>query len=569
MADKKDRPIPVELDLPPRSLLASPHLNKGTAFTRDERQQFGLDGLLPYHVSTIEEQAARRYENFRDTENEIGRFTLLSSLRDRNETLFYRLVIDHVEEMLPYIYTPTVGDASLNFSYLYTQSRGMYISYPDKNRIGDMLKNYGQEQVDIIVVTDGSRILGLGDLGIGGMAIPVGKLSLYTLFGGIPPERTLPVILDMGTDNRDLLEDSLYLGWRHGRISGREYDDFIDVFAKEVKKRYPRVILQWEDFAKPHSFNLLDRYRDKICSFNDDIQGTAAVTLAGILAALKSADRHLGEERFAILGGGSAGLGIAGYIRLALERVGLTTKEAADRVYVVDIDGLIHEKLEGADQNQMIYAKPSGEINSWKVKNPHNVSLLDVMKNARPGVLIGVSATAGAFTEDIVRSMAKGVERPVIFPLSNPTTRAEAVPEDIFRWTGGRAIVATGSPFPPVTVAGGTVTVSQCNNVYIFPGVGLGAVASRSSRIPDEFFLRAAEVLSGQSPAIHDTAAGIFPSFGKLREVCRRIAVEVVKLAVEMNIAGTFFPGGIEKAVTDYMWYPRYREYVRKIKNHY
>ncbi len=564
MADKKRNEEPVEINLPPRSILASPGLNKGTAFTRDERREFGLDGLLPYHVSSIDEQASRRYENFRDTENEIGRFTLLSSLRDRNETLFYRLVYDHVEEMLPYIYTPTVGDASASFSYLYTQARGMYISFPHKDRIGELLDNYGMEDIDIIVVTDGSRILGLGDLGIGGMAIPVGKLSLYTLFGGIPPDRTLPVILDMGTDNRDLLEDSLYLGWRHGRISGREYDNFLDEFVKAVKMRHPNVLLQWEDFARPHSFDLLDRYRDNICSFNDDIQGTAAVTLAGILAALKSAGRPLEEERFAILGGGSAGLGIAGYLRLALIERGLPPDKAAGRIYVVDINGLITEGQAGVDKNQARYGKSVDEVSGWKARNKERISLAEVMENARPGVLIGVSAQAGAFTEEIVRTMADNAERPVIFPLSNPTSKAEAAPEDIFRWTGGRAIVATGSPFPPVSDNGKTFAVSQCNNVYVFPGVGLGAVVARASKIPDEFFLKAAEVLSGQAPALADPAAGLFPPFGELRDVCRRVAVEIAKLALEMNIAGAEFPSGIEQAVTDYMWYPRYREYVRK-----
>ncbi len=564
MAINRGNSGPIEIDLPPRSILGNPRLNKGTAFSALEREEFGLNGLLPQHISSIEEQASRRYQNFCDTDTEIGRFTLLSSLQDRNETLFYRLVHDHVDEMLPYIYTPTVGAASLNFSYLFTQSRGMYVSFPHRGRIRELFDNYRKEHVDIIVVTDGSRVLGLGDLGIGGMAIPVGKLSLYTLFGGIPPYRTLPVILDVGTGNRKLLDDPLYLGWRWDRVEGPEYYEFVDEFVEAVRERYPDVLLQWEDFARAHSFNLLERYRDRICSFNDDIQGTAAVTLAGILAALKSSGAVLADQRFAILGGGSAGLGIAGYIRLALEKAGLAPDEAAGRIYVVDVNGLIHNGLAGADEKQMAFAKSSDDIRSWRVDNPNHITLTDVVRNASPGVLIGVSAQAGAFSEETIRAMAHNVERPVVFPLSNPTSKAEATPGDILRWTGGKAIVATGSPFGPVMLDGRHITVSQCNNVYIFPGVGLGAVVSQAKRIPDEFLLKAAEVLSNEAPALRNENEGLFPPFRALREVCAKIAVAVAELAVDMDIAGAKDLSNIEKAVSDYMWYPEYRKYVKK-----
>lgn len=545
-------------------LLNNPLFNKGTGFTLEEREEFGLLGLLPNHVSTIEEQMIRRLKDFRRQEGDIAKYIFLSAMHNRNETLFFRFALDNITETLPLIYTPTVGDISIHFSTYYTHHRGIYLSYPMMDKIDHIIQACPRKEVDVIVVTDGERILGLGDLGMGGMAIPVGKLSLYTLFGGIHPSRTLPILLDVGTNNEKLLKDPLYLGWRHERVRDKEYDAFIDKFVQSIRKRYPKVLLQWEDFAKPNARPLLDRYRDQILSFNDDIQGTASVTLAALLAAVKTANSTLAQQRFAILGGGSAGIGICEEIARAMIAEGTNKQEALERFYVVDIKGLVHTNLKGIDESQKKFAQEYEKISKWHVTDPQKISLLDVMKNAHPTVLIGVSTQGGAFTEEIVKEMAKHTMRPVIFPLSNPTSKSEATPRDLLNWTKGKAIIATGSPFDPVIYEGKQFNISQCNNVYIFPGVGLGAIASHARKVTDEMFLTAAQSLSKHSPMLKDPHDFLFPSFEKLRAVTRQIAIDVAFQAQKEGVAPSATPQDTIAQIDRAIWYPQYVRYKKK-----
>lgn len=547
--------------LSPDQILNTPLLNKGTAFTNEERDLFNLHGLLPFHVSTIEEQAKRRYDNFCAKPDELSKYVFLSNLQNRNEILFYRLVREHISEMLPLIYTPTVGDVSVHFSILYRQHRGIYLSYPLRDKIEQIIEHLPQEDVDVIVVTDGERILGLGDVGIGGMAIPQGKLSLYTLFGGIHPSRTLPVMLDVGTNNAALQNDPLYLGWRNPRITGKEYDQFVERFVNAIKKRYPKVLLQWEDFAKPHARPLLETYRDKICSFNDDIQGTAAVALAALFSAVKHSGGRLKDQKIALLGGGSAGLGIADLIVHAMIEDGCTKEEAYGNFFIVDIDGLLHDQLTRMDEDQRKYAHRYKEVEKWASAPGEKITLLDVVRHAKPAILIGVSAQPGAFTEEIVKTMASYCKHPVIFPLSNPTSRAEAKAEDLIRWSKGEAIIATGSPFPPVTFEGKTFQIAQCNNVYIFPGVGLGIVACKAPKVTEEMFIRAAAVLSDYSPLLKECCASIFPPLVNLRAICREIAIAVCKVAQEEGLVPKTDDDQICKSVDAQIWDPHYPSY--------
>jgi malate dehydrogenase (oxaloacetate-decarboxylating) len=540
------------------TLLDNPLLNKGSAFTEDERREFGLVGLLPPHLSTIEEQLIRTYENYQRKRTDIERYVFLTALQDRNETLFYRLLHEHITEMMPIIYTPTVGEGCRQYSHVFRRPRGLYISYPNRDEIPSMLDNAPMEVVEVIVVTDGERILGLGDLGVGGMGIPIGKLSLYTLCAGIHPATTLPILLDVGTDNRELLEDPLYLGWRHERVRGQEYDEFIEAFVEAVRLRFPRVLLQWEDFAKQNASRLLERYRDRLCTFNDDIQGTGAVTVAGLLAAMKVTDASLGDQRIVILGAGSSAIGICDQIVAALLHEGYSETEAKQILWLVDSKGLVHNgrpKLDALKQN---YAQPVERITEWKISNPANVTFSEVVKNVHPTILIGTSAQAGAFSEEIVREMAKHVERPVIFPLSNPTSKSEATPEDLLEWTNGRALIATGSPFPQTNRAGKVVRTGQCNNAFIFPGVGLGVIASGAQRVTDAMFVVAARVLSGFSPVLNDPNAPLYPPLEKVREVSRQVALAVGVEAQRTGLARPTSFDELERNVTSKMWQPRY-----------
>lgn len=544
--------------LTPEQILNDPLLNKGTAFTDAEREALGLHGLLPCHVSTLKEQVQRRYDNFKEKPSALAKYSYLSSLQNRNEILFYRLVYEHVSEMLPLIYTPTVGDVSVLFSVLYRKNRGVYLSYPLKDKIESIIDSLSRD-VNVIVVTDGERVLGLGDVGIGGMAISLGKLILYTLFGGIHPSRALPIVLDVGTNNETLLKDPLYLGWRHSRITGKEYDAFVDTFVQAIKRRFPKVLLQWEDFAKPHARPLLERYRNNICSFNDDIQGTAAVVLAAILSAIKVSKQDLKSQKIAILGGGSAGLGIAHLIKQAMCLEGCSEAQACENFYIIDVDGLVHDKLFGLDPELAVFARKQEDLLSWNIPGQRkNITLLDVVNNAQPTILIGVCAQPNMFTETIVKTMASYCERPVILPLSNPTSRSEAQPKDLIRWTEGKAIIATGSPFDPVIFNDMAYPIAQCNNVYIFPGVGLGALVSQTPKIIDEMFIAAARTLSEHSPKLKDPSASLFPELQSLRKVSRAIALSFIRLAQEKGLASS---EEWEKKVDETMWFPEYPNY--------
>lgn len=544
------------------TLLNDPILNKGSAFTQEERDANALNGLLPYNVSTIEQQLERRYQNFRDQPDDLSKHLFLSALQNRNETLFYRLILEHINEMLPLIYTPTVGEISKDFSYLYQEHRGLYVPYPLKDKMEELLDNINHREIDVIVVTDGERILGLGDLGVGGMAIPVGKLALYTLFGGIHPARTLPVHLDVGTNNEALLQNSLYIGWRHERIRGAEYDAFIDTFVQAIKRRYPKVLLQWEDFAGLNARPLLDRYREQICSFNDDIQGTAAVALSAILSAVQLSKTKLKEQRIALLGAGAAGIGICHELLRAMQEEGLSKEEACKNFYLVDIHGVIHSGQPQVLEHQELFSRSSNEVAKWKVKDPAQITLLELVQNVHPTVLIGVSTQKGAFTEEIVTEMARHVERPVIFPLSNPTSHCEAHPQNLIRWTKGKAIIATGSPFAPFLHDNQLYSIAQCNNVYIFPGVGLGVIACKAKKVSDKMFLEAAKVLSKHSPMVHDPRGLLFPSFENLRPICRKIALAVAETAQQEGLAEKTSRSELEQLIDKTIWFPQYETHL-------
>ncbi|MFP1742417.1 NAD-dependent malic enzyme [Lonsdalea quercina] len=543
-------------------LLEFPLLNKGSAFTEEERSHFNLTGLLPEAVETIEEQAERAWRQYEGFKNDIEKHVYLRNIQDTNETLFYRLLQGHLSEMMPIIYTPTVGEACEHFSDIYRRARGLFISYPNREHIDDMLQNATKQNVKVIVVTDGERILGLGDQGIGGMGIPIGKLSLYTACGGISPAYTLPVVLDAGTNNQQLLNDPLYMGWRHPRISGDEYYAFVDEFIQAVKRRWPNVLLQFEDFAQGNAMPLLKRYRDEICSFNDDIQGTAAVALGSLIAASRAAGSQLRDQTVAFLGAGSAGCGIAEQIIAQMVAEGLTDEEARSRVFMVDRFGLLTDKLPNLLNFQSPLVQKSEKIAHWDVSSDA-ISLLEVMQNAKPTVLIGVSGQPGLFTEEIIREMNSNCARPIVMPLSNPTSRVEARPEDIFNWTDGTALVATGSPFAPVTHKGEIYPIAQCNNSYIFPGIGLGVLASGARRITDGMLMAASRALADCSPLANEGKGGLLPEIEKIQEVSHHIALEVAKMAQEDGVAEVTSEEALIKAIEHNFWHPQYRTYKR------
>jgi malate dehydrogenase (oxaloacetate-decarboxylating) len=542
-------------------LLESPMLNKGSAFTDTERREFGLTGLLPPGVSTLEVQLERIYGNYLQKTSNLERYIHLVSLQDRNETAFYRLLSEHLTEMMPIIYTPVVGEACQAYSRIYRRPRGLYVSYPQRDAIDDALANLGDQDVGVIVVTDGERILGLGDLGIGGMGIPIGKLALYTVCAGIHPSRTLPIILDVGTNNADLLADPLYVGWRHERVRGAEYDDFVERFVTAVMKRFPRVLLQWEDFAKNNAARLLDRYRDRLCSFNDDIQGTGAVTLAAAMAAVAASGSRLAEQRVVLLGAGSAATGITHQLVTAMMSDGLSAQDAKGRIFLVDSQGLVHTAQSGLDPFKLAYARDHEAVRSWS--SGATISLLDTVRNARPTILVGTAAQPQAFTEDIVREMARHVARPIIFPLSNPTSKCEALPSDVIAWTEGRAWIATGSPFDDVPYGGRRIRIGQCNNAYVFPGVGLGVIASGARRVTDAMFVAAARALSELAPARRDSSAPLLPPLDEVRTVSRHVAIAVAKEGARLGHADALSDEELARRIDATLWTPRYLPYRR------
>ncbi|MFA6265750.1 MAG: NAD-dependent malic enzyme [Pseudolabrys sp.] len=560
--DKHDT-LTLPADLFGYRLLADPRLNKGTAFSEDERTAFRLHGLLPPTVVSIDEQVTRRLQAFREFHTDLERYAFLRDLQDTNETLYYALLGQNVDELLPIVYTPTVGAGCKSFSRLFRKPRGVFLSIPHRKQIREILANPQFDRTEVIVVTDGERILGLGDQGAGGMGIPIGKLALYTACGGIDPATALPILLDVGTDNEDNLNDPLYIGWRHKRVRGEEYDSFVAEFVAAVNERWPHVLLQWEDFAKANATRMLDRYRGQICSFNDDIQGTAAIATGALLAAINVTGEPMERQRIAILGGGSAGCGIASLLMEAMVDAGLNPEDAASRFYLVDKDGLLMEGMNDIVSFQRPFVQKRDALAKWTLGNPSRISLLDVIYNAKPTALIGVSAQTGAFTESVVRAMAKHNKRPIIFPLSNPVSCAEATPGDIERWSEGRAVIGAGSPFPPLKRNGQPFSVDQTNNSYIFPGVGLGAIATRATRITDTMFMAAAKALAAMSPARLDPAANLLPRVTALREVAIAVAIAVGRQAHAEGLTEGVDAAGIEDAVRAKMWMPRYLSYVR------
>jgi len=539
-------------------LLNQQTLNKGTAFTNDERAALGLHGLLPPQVETLDEQVVRAYGAYNRKDDDLERHIYLRALEDTNEVLFYRLLLDHIEEMTPIVYTPVVALGCQQFSQIYRRPRGLFISYPLRDSIPALLRNRPNPDVDVIVVTDGERILGIGDQGVGGLGIPIGKLSLYTLIGGIHPARTLPIVLDVGTNNPERLHDPQYLGWRHERITGDDYFAFVHQFVEAVKQELPHTCLQWEDFARGHARPILERYRDQLLTFNDDIQGTAAVTLGAILGAVKAARTALKDQQIVFLGAGSAAIGVADYLRGALTSAGLSEQDARRRFWIIDSQGLLHNGRTDLTAEQRVYAQPADRLADWPRNSSGQITLSGVISKIDATILIGLSTVANSFTEPIVREMARKVRRPIIFPLSNPTVKSEATAEDLIRWTDGQALVATGSPFAPVDYAGRKITIAQCNNVYIFPAVGLGVVASRASRVTDSMMEAAARALGEHSPALDDPSEPLLPPLKEVRRVAFSIAVSVAMEAQRIGVAPRTSEDDIVRRVKATQWFPQY-----------
>jgi len=541
-----------------RGLLLNPHTNKGTAFTRRERDELDLGGLVPPAACTIHQQLERTYENFKVKTTSLEKFVYLSSLQDRNETLFYRLVLEHIDEMMPIVYTPVVGEACQKYSHIYRRGRGLYIAYEDKDRIEQMLLNAGIPNPSVIVVTDGERILGLGDQGAGGMGIPIGKLCLYTLCAGVSPYSTLPITLDVGTNNQERLNDPLYLGMRHPRVRGAEYQAFIDAFVAAVRRVFPRVVLQWEDFLKENALFQLARFRDQLCTFNDDVQGTAAVVLAGVYGALRITGRRMRDQRVVFAGAGASTQGIAELLVAALMEDGLSHDEAVRCIWTTDSHGLVSRARPNLELYKATYARSVEEVAGYRCNDRSQVTLLETVENAKPTLLIGTSATPGIFDEPVVRAMARVNPRPIVFPLSNPTSKTEVTPEDALRWSGGRAIVATGSPFEPVTVDGTRHRIGQCNNSFVFPGVGLGLTVSGARRVSNGMFLEAAKALAGMVTPEDLAECAVYPQLTRIRDCSFAVACATIRRAVAEGHADPDVLEHLEKTVERAMWYPEY-----------
>ncbi|MFV5383160.1 NAD-dependent malic enzyme [Acinetobacter towneri] len=543
-------------------LLELPLLNKGSAFSEEERTRFNLHGLIPHAIENIEEQSQRSYQQYSAFSDAINKHIYLRNIQDTNETLFYHLIEQHLSEMMPIIYTPTVGEACQRFSDIYRRHRGIFISYPDRAHIDDIVQNINKKNVKVIVITDGERILGLGDQGIGGMGIPIGKLSLYTACGGISPAYTLPITLDVGTNNPQLLNDPIYMGWNQPRISGEEYYQFVDQVIDAVKRRWPKALIQFEDFAQKNAMPLLNKYRDQICCFNDDIQGTAAVSVGSLIAASRAAGKQLKDQTIAFLGAGSAGCGIAEQIVAQMVVEGLSDAEARARVYMVDRFGLFTDNQPNLLDFQSKLAQSPDRVAHWG--NPEGViSLLDVIQNAKPTVLIGVSGQPGLFTEEVIKTLAANCERPIVLPLSNPTSQVEAFPADILEWTEGKALIATGSPFEPVNYQGKLYNISQCNNSYIFPGIGLGVIAAGATRVTDSMLIASSNALADCSPLLQDPNADLLPDLNEIQQVSKFIAFRVAKAAMDAGVAAVMSDEALREAIEANFWKPEYRDYKR------
>ena len=551
----------------PNQVLNDPFRTKGTSFTEAERRELGLLGLLPHAVTTLDVQVRRSWGEVTRMATDLDRYVYLRSLQDRNENLFYSVIAADVPTALPLVYTPTVAEGCRRFSEIWRRPRGLYLSWPDREHLREMLRNRPAEEVDVIVVTDGQRILGIGDQGVGGMGIPVGKLSLYTLIGGIDPARTLPILLDVGTDNADLLDDPMYLGWRHRRISDDDYYAFVEDFVAAIEAEMPDVLLQWEDFATPHAAPILARYRDRLLTFNDDIQGTAAVALGALQGATAVAGTRLRDQHVVMLGAGSAGIGVMEMIRQEMVDEGATDADARSRCWVVDIRGLLTSDRDDLADDQRGFAHDPADVAGWGLDHEEGRTslpgLADLVEHLDVGVLLGLSTAQGAFTEHIVRTMAGKVDRPIVFPLSNPTSKAEARPADVDEWTGGRALIATGSPFPPLARQDydgvrHEIPIAQCNNVYIFPAVGLAVTAARATRVTDAMMRAAARALGDVSPALADTSAPLLPPWAEVRDVADGIALAVARQAVAEGVAPQADDDALRAAIARTRWTPGY-----------
>lgn len=560
--DEGGRPF-MAVDLQGMALLRLTMTNKGTAFTPEERAAFGLEGLLPPNVNTIEQQLDRVYRGFLREPSPIAKYQYLRALQERNEILYYALLSRHLGEMLPIVYTPTVGQAVQEFNYLYQSARGISLSPLNIDRAESAMAGYPWEDVRMIVATDSSAILGIGDQGYGGLAIPIGKLALYTVGGGVSPFHTMPVVLDVGTDRADLVADPFYLGVRQRRLTGAAYEEFIEKFVQGVKARFPRAVIQWEDLSKEAAFSVLSRYRKVLPSFNDDIQGTGAVTLAGVRSACRLLGQGLVDQRIVLLGAGAGGAGVATALLQGMMRDGLTEDEARRRIFVIDSRGLLLASRRMEDYKRR-FAHPDEEIAHWPLSGRAPM-LLDTIQHARATVLIGLSGQAQAFNEPVIRAMAANAPRPIIFPLSNPTSLCEALPEDVLAWTDGAAIVATGSPFAPVVRGGQAVQIGQGNNAFIFPGLGFGSILAEAREITDEMVLSAADALVEYTTEKHHAAGLVYPPVEELQEVSIRVATAVIRQAFADGVAAStrVTPGSAEAYVREKFWHPRYLPFVK------
>ncbi|MGQ9560645.1 MAG: NAD-dependent malic enzyme [Candidatus Oleimicrobiaceae bacterium] len=550
----------VEVPFKGHRLVEHPMYNKGTAFTQQEREALDLVGLLPELVATLELQCQRAYESFSAKPNNLEKYIYLISLQDRNETLFYRLLLDHLEEMLPIVYTPTVGEACLQFSHIFRRPRGLYVTANNVHKIDKVLANVPFSNVSLIVATDGERILGLGDQGAGGMGIPIGKSSLYVAAGGLHPAFCLPVLIDVGTNNEEALRDPLYIGLRQRRLTGEKYDAVIEQFVVGVRRTFPNALLQWEDFGKHNAFRLLERYRERICSFDDDIQGTGAVAMAVLLAAMRIKKERLCDQRFVILGQGQAGIGIARQIHTGLMEEGLSDAEAKALIFGLDKDGLLVEGMQVSDE-QREWVKPRAAVADWQLSDPSRIGLLDTVRNAKATVLIGATGQAGVFDEAVLRQMSDNCQLPIILPLSNPTSKSECTPELAFQVTGGRCLCATGSPFPPIVVNGQKWVISQCNNLYVFPGMGLGALVAGTPKVTDQMFMAASRALADMLTQEQLSTGQMLPAISDIRQVSAQVAFAVAQVARDSGLGMRVEDEQLLRVITNAMWEPKYLPY--------
>ncbi|MFA6303336.1 MAG: NAD-dependent malic enzyme [Legionella sp.] len=551
----------IETSLSGKPLLTTPQLNKGTAFTRDEREAFGLLGKLPYRVETLEEQVKRAYLQYSNYKTRLQQNIYLNNLNDKNQILFYKLLSTYLAEMLPTIYTPIVGTAVKRFSLEYRQPRGLYISHFDKHKIEDIIQNRSNPEIDLIVVTDGEGVLGIGDQGIGGMDIPVAKLMVYTLCGGIEPTRTLPVFLDVGTNNQDLLNDPMYLGCPHPRIKNADYDDFIHTFVNEIHKQFPNAFLHWEDFGRGNARRILEQFQDQLCTFNDDIQGTGAVSLAALLAACEVTNSNIEEQRIIVFGAGSAGTGISEQIIDAMIARGLTPEQAYQRFWLLDRQGLLLTTDSDLTDAQKPFARKPEEI---PTKGSNNPSLHDTVRHIHPSILIGCSAQPGAFSQDIIETMSANCERPIIFPLSNPDEKCEAQPQEILNWSHGKALIASGTLFPSVEYQNRMVQIAQCNNALVFPGIGLGVLAVSATRLTKEMILAASNTLCSFAPSKKDSFLPLLPSLGNAQTVAKEIAIAVARCAIDSGFAQKNQDADLKELIDSMFWEPRYLPFRKK-----